>query len=356
MALPVVKTLIECNNFKTTVLPYLPQLYDLPQQLLQSWNNPTELQNIYLATNPLITAAAFCLALAPVFLLISELNRNYSQVDRMWSILPTIYNAHYVVYAHMNGLNTERLDNLIAFSVVWSLRLTFNYWRKGGYSIGEILRKYISPPLFFVFNVTFISLAQSILLFLITTPTYVLLLASRFGNEMVSSDLVFSRVLMGLVLVEFFADQQQWNYQKAKTEYLKIAKVPHTYEQEDLDRGFVVTGLWSWSRHPNFAAEQAIWVVLYQWGCWTTHVLYNWTFAGAMCYLILFQASTWFTELITARKYPEYEEYQRRVGKFIPKLSTDLPGDFSEQKAKPKLDSEKSTAIKSKSGAKKSKK
>lgn len=78
-----------------------------------------------------------------------------------------------------------------------------------------------------------------------------------------------------------------------------------------------------------------------------------------MCYLILFQASTWFTELITAKKYPEYQEYQRRVGKFLPKLSTDLPGDFSEQKSKPKVDSEKSTVAKNgaaKSGVKKGKK
>jgi hypothetical protein len=121
MALPVVKSLVECNDFKATVLPYLPQLYDLPQQLIQSWNNPTELRNIYLATNPLISAAAFSLALAPIFLLISEINKNYSQVDRMWSLLPTIYNAHYVIYAHISGLPTDRLDNLIAFSIVWSV-------------------------------------------------------------------------------------------------------------------------------------------------------------------------------------------------------------------------------------------
>lgn len=160
---------------------------------------------------------------------------------------------------------------------------------------------------------------------------------------------------MGLVLLEFFADQQQWgthtphphpqttnllsaDYQNAKKDYQKTAKVPHKFEQEDLDRGFIVTGLWSWSRHPNFAAEQAIWVVLYQWGCWSSEVMYNWTFAGAMSYLILFQASTWFTELITAGKYPEYNEYQQRVGKFLPRLSSDLPGDFSDQKAKPKVE------------------
>lgn len=55
---------------------------------------------------------------------------------------------------------------------------------------------------------------------------------------------------------------------------------------------------------------------------------------------MLFQASTWFTELITAGKYPEYPEYKQRVGKFLPKLSSDLPGDFSEQKAKPKKETQ----------------
>lgn len=75
----------------------------------------------------------------------------------------------------------------------------------------EVLREKISPALFFVFNVLFISLAQSILLVLISTPTYVMLLAARFGETMQTSDIIFARVLMGLVLVEFFADQQQWS-------------------------------------------------------------------------------------------------------------------------------------------------
>ncbi|KAI9050076.1 hypothetical protein LZ554_006220 [Drepanopeziza brunnea f. sp. 'monogermtubi'] len=279
MALPVMKSIVDCSSLEKTVYPYLPQLYDLPQQIIQTCNDPTGLKNLYLATNPLISAFAFSLFLAPLVLVISEINKNYSQIDRLWSILPTIYNAHYTVYAHMSGLDTQRLDNLIAFSVVWSLRLTFNYWRKGGYSIGsedyrwEIVKSKVHPGVFFIFNIIFISLAQSVLLFAITTPTYILLLAARLGQEFSTSDIIFARLLMALVLLEFFADQQQWNYQQAKKEYLKTAKVPRSYHQEDLDRGFVVTGLWSWSRHPNFAAEQTIWVVLYQWGCWTSDVI-----------------------------------------------------------------------------------
>jgi steroid 5-alpha reductase family enzyme len=76
-------------------------------------------------------------------------------------------------------------------------------------------------------------------------------------------------------------------------------------------------------------------VGLYQWSCFVTDSLYNWTGVGAIGYLCLFQASTWFTEKITAGKYPEYKEYQQRVGKFLPKLSSDLPGDFSDRKSKP---------------------
>jgi hypothetical protein len=122
MALPVIKIIADCSSFPLTVSPYIPQLYDLPQQILQSWNNPAELYQIYMATNPLVTAFAFSLFLAPLFLLISEINKNYSQVDRMWSILPTIYNAHYALYAHWAGLETQKLDNMLAFSTVWSVR------------------------------------------------------------------------------------------------------------------------------------------------------------------------------------------------------------------------------------------
>lgn len=130
--------------------------------------------------------------------------------------------------------------------------------------------------------------------------------------------------MLVIVVLEFFADQQQWNYHNAKDAYNKTAKVPSEYKftREQLDRGFNTSGLWAWSRHPNFAAEQSFWVVLYQWCCLDSETLINWAGAGAFGYLILFQSSTWLTELISAGKYPEYKVYQGRVGKFIPTLFT----------------------------------
>lgn len=92
-------------------------------------------------------------------------------------------------------------------------------------------------------------------------------------------------------------------------------------------------------------------MAVYQWSCFATGSIYNWAGVGAIGYLALFQASTWFTELISAKKYPEYKEYQKRVSKFVPKLSPELPGDFSDVKARPKVVKD---APKVEKGAKKS--
>ncbi|CAO2653159.1 Nn.00g025700.m01.CDS01 [Neocucurbitaria sp. VM-36] len=330
-ALPLIKTLEECADYSKTVQPFLPQLYDLPYKVAAHVTDLQALQNIYATTNPLMTALAFALFVTPIVLTVSEFNRNYSQVDRLWSILPVIYNVHYGIWAHINGLPTLRLNHVLAVSLIWGARLTFNYWRKGGYQVGSedyrwnIVKDRVGAPGMFIFNVTFISLGQNILLWLITTPTYILLLSSRItGNETSSYDSLFGRTMLFLVVIEFFADQQQWNYHEAKSAYQKSAKVPseHKFTREQLDRGFNTSGLWAWSRHPNFAAEQSFWVCLYQWCCMESWTYINWTGAGAFGYLILFQASTWLTELLSAGKYPEYKVYQERVGKFLPKAGT----------------------------------
>jgi steroid 5-alpha reductase family enzyme len=160
---------------------------------------------------------------------------------------------------------------------------------------------------------------------MITAPTYILLLCSLInGDELSSYDHFFSKTIFVLVLVEFFADQQQWDFHRAKEQYRSTAKVPKAYKytREQLDRGFNTSGLWAWSRHPNFAAEQGVWMCLYQWCCCESGTYMNFCFAGAISYLILFQASTWLTELLSANKYAEYKVYRQRVGKFLPKRDT----------------------------------
>ena len=179
----------------------------------------------------------------------------------------------------------------------------------------EILRK--NPLLqnrvvWTLFNFFFISLYQHGLLMLITLPMIVII-----GSEATAlglADVAVALLFVGLVVYETIADQQQWVYQNEKYR-LKNAGLPM---DKKYTRGFLAEGLWNLSRHPNYFAEQSIWVVFYLFSVVATGIWFNWTICGAILLIMLFQGSAKFSEGITAEKYPEYKEYQKLVPKFLP--------------------------------------
>lgn len=122
MALPTLQTLEECSDFSKTVEPFIPQLYGLPQRALDVAAGREGLVKLYAETNPLISGFAISIALGAVFLVAAEVNRNYSQVDRFWSLLPTFYIAHFDVWARLAGIPSPRIDAALLFSTVWSVR------------------------------------------------------------------------------------------------------------------------------------------------------------------------------------------------------------------------------------------
>lgn len=73
-----------------------------------------------------------------------------------------------------------------------------------------IIRQHVPKIVFHVFNWTFISFIQSILLFMIAAPVYSILLATQFEPNVTTADLGYVAVELGLILTEWFADQQQW--------------------------------------------------------------------------------------------------------------------------------------------------
>jgi steroid 5-alpha reductase family enzyme len=164
LAVPVVTFLEQAATWSKTVEPYYSQLQALPSQLMNVAAGRETLLELYVNTNPLVTGFAVSVALGAVFLVVAEITRNYSQVDRCWSILPTFYNAHFALWARLAGYPHQRVDAVLLWSVIWSVspshvkamssactdlsqtRLTFNYWRRGGYQKGsEDYRWYESP-------------------------------------------------------------------------------------------------------------------------------------------------------------------------------------------------------------------
>ncbi len=252
---------------------------------------------------------------------ISELSGNYSQTDKLWSIIPLVY-AWYV--AVQSGFDL-RVTVMAALVSIWGVRLTYNFARRGGYSWipweGEedyrwaVLQK--MPHLkgrfrWGLFNFFFISFYQHALILLFTLP--ILAAWQGAGKPIGILDVLAGVLLLGFVVIETIADQQQYDFQEEKHKRIRRAY----YLGEPYETGFCTTGLWAIVRHPNYAAEQAIWLCFYLFSVAATGQWLNWSAVGPILLLLLFLGSSDFSEKITASKYPAYAEYQKRVPRFVP--------------------------------------
>lgn len=121
MALPTLQSVADCADFTQAALPFLHQLSSLPTRVVEAGLNVDTLREVYLSTNPLVIAFGFSLFLVLAFVLISEINRNYSQVDRLWSILPSIYNGHFALWCRLKGLATTEINTIFIITLIWSV-------------------------------------------------------------------------------------------------------------------------------------------------------------------------------------------------------------------------------------------
>jgi len=270
------------------------------------------------ALNTLIIITAVIIAYA---FIAGELTNNNSQVDKLWSIAPIAYS--WIVAGY--GDYTPRLVLMSALVTLWGVRLTINFALKGAYQwrfwTGEedyrwlVLRQKpeFSPRWkWTLFNLLFISGYQNILILLFTLPAIVALQ----NNEVPLG--VFDYAAAGLMFIfiayETLADIQQWNFQNKK---LKMIRTGNELTG-DYQKGFLDKGLWAYSRHPNYFAEQAIWVCFYLFSVAASGQWFNWSIAGCLLLIVLFQGSSSFSEEISAGKYQEYTAYQKRVPRFFP--------------------------------------
>ena len=259
------------------------------------------------------------LVAAGLCFLVSTISGNYSQVDKLWSLIP-------IAYVWMVAVDSGFEARLVLMAILvsaWGFRLTYNFSRRGGYSwrfwTGEedyrwaILRA--KPELsakwrWTVFNLVFISYYQMGLILLFTLPA----VRSMNGSDLTWTDYLLAFIILLLIVVETLADQQQWNYHREKKKALSEGgELPEKYR-----KGFVHSGLWGLMRHPNYAAEQAIWITFYFFSVAATGKWLNWSVMGAILLVLLFWGSSSFSESISSGKYPEYKDYQKRVPRFLP--------------------------------------
>lgn len=233
-----------------------------------------------------------------------------SWVDRLWSIVPVIYVWVFAITAH---LQSARLDVMAIVVSVWGARLTYNFARKGGYTGVEdyrwsVLRASMTRWQFQLFNLCFIVLYQNALLVLISLPAWTAY--QHRGASFGVLDVVLAIAFLACTLAETVADQQQWDFQLRKSAQVRAGQDPTPR--------FVQTGLFRFSRHPNYFFEIAQWWLLFLFGAVAARSVVEWTVVGPFLLTLLFIGSTRFTEKISLSKYPEYALYQRTTSPVIP--------------------------------------
>ena len=129
-------------------------------------------------------------------------------------------------------------------------------------------------------------------------------------------DAAAALLFAALVLGETLADAQMYAFQTEKYRRKNAGEDLGPYK-----RGFIETGLWAYSRHPNYFCEVSIWWSYYLFTVGITGTFLNPWLWGPIFLTLLFVppgASLDTTEAISIKKYPAYAEYQARVSRFIP--------------------------------------
>jgi steroid 5-alpha reductase family enzyme len=262
-------------------------------------------------TPALQTALTAAAVVAGVCWILSLLTRDTSWVDRIWSLAPVVY---VLWFASRARFADARLDLMLLLVAAWGLRLTYNFARKGGYRRGgedyrwPVLRERLGPVKFQLLNATFIAPLQNLLLLAITLPAWA---ALEHPAPLAPTDFIAALLCIAFVLGETIADQQQWRFHEDKAE--------RRATQREITQPFLTSGLFRFSRHPNFFCEMGMWWSFYLFSVAGAGWL-NATIGGVVALTLLFQGSTRMTEEVSLSKYPTYSEYQRTTSRIIPWL------------------------------------
>ncbi|NTV39737.1 MAG: DUF1295 domain-containing protein, partial [Demequinaceae bacterium] len=162
----------------------------------------------------------------------------------------------------------------------------------------RIIRERIPRWAFFVFNLVFIAIYQNVLLLGITLPAWTM---SQHRSPLGAYDVLAASLFVAFLIGETVADQQRWDFHASHPQ-----------------GGVLRTGLFRYSRHPNYFFEISQWWMVFAFAVIAAGTPWLVTGAGALFLTLLFLGSTAFTEWISASRHPELEDYRRVTSMLIP--------------------------------------
>ncbi len=250
--------------------------------------------------NTILKMFLFDVAATLITFIFSLIFHNSSVYDAYWSLTPMVMSIWLFVEAQ--AFSVWQIAFLIVFNI-WSLRLTINWiivtsgfsyedWRYKKY------REEHGPFVWFILNFFGIHFMPTFIVFAGMLPMFEII---KHGMNALS--LIGMAVILLGTAFEFFADRQMHRF----LDLSKDATVKCTCR----------TGLWNYSRHPNYLGEILVW-----WGVFLVMIpfaLNCWYFvAGAVSVTLLFNVvSIPLMEKRQLKRRSDYAEYQKTTSRLL---------------------------------------
>lgn len=229
--------------------------------------------------------------------------RNSSFYDPYWSVIPPLL-ALYWTWANPVGANPLRVALVTGLVWLWAIRLTANWATHWGGLTHEdwrypIVRARAGKAAVWA-DLFGIHLYPTLQVFLACLPIYAVM--SRGTAPLGWLDALAVAVTLGAIAIETIADLQL-----------------HAFIARRQPGQFITSGLWAYSRHPNYFGELGFWWGLMLFGLAAAPEQWWWIVPGALGMTAMFVfASIPFMDQRSVERRPAYAGHMRKVSALLP--------------------------------------
>ncbi|MED6206197.1 hypothetical protein PIB30_024489 [Stylosanthes scabra] len=235
-------------------------------------------------------------------------------IDPYWTLIPVML-VHYYASHPLAQYDWWRSRILIVLTWLWSMRLLHNYLRRENWKWGqredwrftEMAQQYGTHWWWASFFAIY--LPHQIFLIALSLPMYVV---HSVDQPLAMWDLVASLVCVSGIAIAYFADTELHKFVMSRSKKLREGG------DEAVAPPVLESGLWYYSRHPNYFGEQVWWwgVFVFAWS-----MGHGWTFVGALSNSMCL---AYVTKLVEERMLRQgyraeaYTLYQRTTSVWVP--------------------------------------
>ncbi|MDC0062075.1 DUF1295 domain-containing protein [Pseudomonadota bacterium] len=250
----------------------------------------------YFSELPLVFKVLICHIEATIFIyLLSVIFNNSSWYDAFWSVIPVVLTIMCWFDISAAG-DIQRAFLMHACLLFWAIRLTYNWMRSwDGFSHEDwryIMMKGKTNNKFQYFIVDFgsIHLIPTLCVYMALLPMIYAL--SYPGAELNNLDILATFLAVLSVIIQIISDQQMYNFRKNITE-------PKTMK----------SGLWHYSRHPNYFGEILFWFSLFIFAL-ASNLSFSWLLIGSLImYALIAIASVSMMDKRSLERRSDFKEY-----------------------------------------------